>query len=413
MERNKVSLLLSGLKTQFGEYWHQISKFKELFSTTKDVYGDLLGLDIDDTSIVSILLRNPLGSAIRVVTAGVEGLPSGVVVDDAVVDTLQLTTTLKKLLEKVRVKNSTANTVIAMPGSKVVIKQIRLDAPLSEADAEARAWQEARKTFPEIAKNLFLDFAQTEQFSIGKNKKFLLTLIATRKEDISPRVESLAQSGLVTKIVDVDYYALERSYQLFVNQLPANHAATHVALVDFNPHSILFVVMHKKRSVYYNRQIYTGDVLVPFVQRAMNLAVAPLKAKPVFLAPIRLTPMTSIQTDSEVAPAATPDDNVYIPDLLTEDQKSHVVMSFRRLFQSFYAENPGRVIEHIVITGRCALIGELTEHIGKMMDIPTIVANPLLNLKMNEDVDAERILKLGPAFAVACGLAMRGIPLWI
>ena len=117
--------------------------------------------------------------------------------------------------------------------------------------------------------------------------------------------------------------------------------------------------------------------------------------------------------ETEAAAASTSDDNVYIPSTLTEDQKSHVVMSFRRLFQSFYAENPGRVIEHIVITGRCALIGELTEHIGKMMDIPTTVANPLLNLKMGDNLDAERILNLGPAFTVSCGLAMRGIPLWI
>ena len=360
---------------------------------------------------MSILLRNPLGGSVRVVAAGIEGLPSGVIVDDAVVDNTQFVTAIKKLLEKVRAKNSAMNAVIAMPGSKVVIKQIKLDAALSETDAEARAWQEARKTFPEIAKNLFLDFMQTEQFTIGKNKKFLLTLIATRKEDISPRVEALSQSGLVTKIVDVDYYALERAYQLFANQLPTNHAATHVALVDFNPHSILFVVMNKKKAIYYNRQIYTGDVLVPFVQRAMNLDIAPLKIKPVFLAPIRLMPLQAAET--EAAAASTSDDNVYIPSTLTEDQKSHVVMSFRRLFQSFYAENPGRVIEHIVITGRCALIGELTEHIGKMMDIPTTVANPLLNLKMGDNLDAERILKLGPAFAVSCGLAMRGIPLWI
>lgn len=392
-----------GLKATISHWVARIGRLKELFSTSKDVYGNLLGIDLDDSSLITILLRNPLGRAISVSRAEVIGLEPGVIVEDTVIDNTQLVAALKKMIERGHIP--AMNAVIGMPGSKVVIKQIKLDALLSDEEAESRAWQEARKTFPEIVKNLFLDFAQVEQFSSGKNKKYLLVIVAVRKEDVTPRVESLQNAGLMTKIVEVDYYALERAYQLFASQLPEDHAASHVALIDFNPHSILFVVMHRKKAVYNNRQIYAGDVLIPIVQRVMGFEVASLKPKPVFVPPLRLTPMqTDISKKSESQESLSE---------ITEDQKTHMVMSIRRLFQSFYAENTGRVITHIVITGRCALISELTDYIGKTLDIPLVVGNPLATLKMGEHVDAERILKLGPAFALSCGLSMRGIPVWI
>src|SRR3990167_30500 len=401
-----LDFLAQGLQAKINQWVIRIGRLKELFSSSKDVYGDLLGVDLDDSSVISVLLRNPLGGAVRVSRAEVVGLPAGTMAEDVVVDNAQLVAALKKMIEKASIH--TMNAVIGMPGSKVVIKQIKLDNSLSDAEAESRAWQEARKTFPEIVKNLFLDFTQVEQRTIGKNKKYLLVLVVVRKEDILPRVDSLQQACLTTKIVDVDYYALERAYQLIASQLPQNHAASYVAMIDFNPHSIMFVVMHKKKAVYNNRQIYTGDVLVPVVQRIMGLEIAPVKTKPAFLVPMHLTPMQAdVQAQSESQQSQV------VVDSLNEDQKSHVVMSIRRLFQSFYAENAGRVIEHIVLTGRCALIPELTQHIGKMLDIPTVVGNPFVSLKMCGHVDVERVLKLGPAFALSCGLAMRGIPLWI
>lgn len=396
-----LNVATQGLGAQVAQWF---ANLKQSFSSTKDVYGDLLGVDIDDSSIISILLRNPLGN-VRVARAEVVELSSGAVTDDAIVDSVAVTNAIKNMIKKAGIQ--TVNAVIAVPGSKVVIKQIKLDAQLNEQDAEARAWQEARKTFPEIVKNLYLDFVQIEEPSVEKNKKFLLVLVIVRKEDITPRVEVLQQANLTTKIVDVDFYALERVYRLFAKQLPNSHAEKYVALIDFNPHSIVFVVMHKKRGIYFSRQAYTGDILVSIVQRAMNVGITPVKSKPVILPSLRITPMQTLSGTGSSLESQTSSDS------LSEDQKSHVVMSIRRMFQSFYAENTGKVIEHIVMTGRCSLIADLTQYIEKMLGIPTIIGNPLLSLKMGEHVDAEKMTKLGPAFALSCGLSMRGISLWI
>jgi type IV pilus assembly protein PilM len=399
IKESQLNLTTPGLKTRIQQWLKPVKQFFEMFSTSKDVYGDLLGVDLDDSSILSILLRNPLGS-VRVYRADMVELSSGIISDDVITDNNGVSAAIKKMLKKAGI--DTSNAAIAMPGSKVVIKKIKLDVMLSEADAEARAWQEARKTFPEIVKNLYLDFSQIEDPDIHRNKKYILVLIAVRKEDITPRVDALQQAGLTTKIVDVDFYALQRCYPLLALQLPPDHANKYVTIIDFNPHSIVFLVMYQKTMVYSNRQTYTGDVLVP------------LKSKPTILPSLRNIPMQipfpGEKNDSE---SEVEFEKPVIPESLTNEQKSHVVMSIRRLFQSFYSENPGCAIHYVVMTGRCALIPELTQHIEKMLDIPLIIGNPLQNIKMSEGVDAEKLMALGPAFALSCGLAMRGVPIWI
>src|SRR3990167_2818081 len=382
----------------------RIGQFRAALGTSTNVFGDIVGVDIDDSSVAIIQLRNPLGT-IKVSRAEVAGLPTGVISEDVIVDQTVLTNTIKKLINKT--KNNVKNAAIVLPGNKVAIKKIKLESALSDDEAEVRAWQEARKTFPELAKSLFLDFVQTSEVDVSGLKKNYLILIITKKEDIGPRVEALQQAGLIVKIADVDFYALERAYSLFSSQLPQNHIEKYTALIDFNPHSILFLVMHKKQMIYSMRQVYTGDVLVPLVQQALGVEVTLVKPKPVLLAPfaIPMQAQTEVQAEALLKAEA-------ITHVLTEEQKSHMIMTIRRLFQSFYSENTGKIIDSIAMTGRCALIPDITQHIAKSLDLAVVVANPLSSLKLGEHLDGERMIKLGPAFAVSCGLAMRGIPLW-
>jgi type IV pilus assembly protein PilM len=386
--------VIQNVKTHLAPLFVYIKQIQDMFSTSKDVYGDLLGVDLDDSSILAVQLSNPLGVA-RLSRVGAIGLPIGAISEDVIIDNAVVITSLKKMLSTARIRAK--NMAMAMPGSKVAIKEIKIDGPLSDAEAENKAWQEARRTFPELAKNLFLDFVQVQR----QEKEYVLIVVFCRREDVLPRVEMVSHAGLMPKIMEVDYYALERAYPLFESQLPPNHVDQYLAVIDFNPHSLLFLVMHKKTVIFRSRQAYTGDVLVPIVQRAMDLEVSTVKVKPVTLTPIGVSLQTPLQMNIEQHTS-----------LLNEDQKTHVVMTIRRLFQSFYAENSGKVIAHIALSGRCALIPEVVHHLEKSLEIPVKTVNPLLALKIGEHVDANRAMKIGPALTISCGLALRGIPLW-
>jgi len=394
-----LNFSMQGIRAYFTRYSEHSERVLGLFTASKDIYGELLGVDLDDTSVLSVLFRNPLGGNARVAAVEMIGLPKGVVADDNIVDSVELVTALKAMIQQGGIQ--TLRAAFAMPGSKVVIRQIKLDSPLNDYDAEVRAWQEARKAFPEIIKSIFLDFVQVEEPGVGKIKKYSLILVVARKEDIEPRVEGLQRAGLETKVVDVDYYAYERAYQLITPQLTPDHTEKYVAMVDFNPHRLLFVVMHKKKAIYFGRQTFAGDLLVPLVKKVMGLET--------IAAPSPTPRSSGLPTLESVQAEQSKQAELTIP----EEQKSHAVMTIRRLFQSFYVEHPGRVIEQVVLTGRCALLSEFTQYIEKTLDIPTIIGNPFTALKMTDHAAAENLMKSAPAFMLSCGLAMRGVPLWI
>lgn len=400
-----LNLSPKGLGDRVAQWLGELRQLKDAFSTSQHVYGDLVGIDLDDSSILYALLQNPLGGT-RVAKAGVLGLPAGAIVDDSIVDELPIIEAAKKIADAIH--SQQCRSVIAMPGSKVVIKQIKLESKLSDEKAELRAWQEAKKTFPEIVKNLYLDFSQFEEVDAEKNKTHHMVIVVGRKEDILPRVETLQKANITTKIVDVDYYALLRVFPVITSAIPNSQTSKFTALIDFNPHSIELLVFNKKKPIYYTRQNYSGDALIPIVQHTMNVEVtASAKPKTAILPTLRLTPMQSPLSQESIKTTETPEYT------LTEEQKSHVVMSIRRIFQSFYGEHSGKIIDLMIITGRCALIPGLVDVIGKMLGITAVVGDPLKSIKMGDVENEAQIKKIGPAFALSIGLAMRGVPLWI
>ncbi|OGT28795.1 MAG: hypothetical protein A3I77_03135 [Gammaproteobacteria bacterium RIFCSPLOWO2_02_FULL_42_14] len=344
--------------------------FQSRFKEPGDVYGALLGIDFDDTSLLTIRLRSTLG-ALRITNIDAALLPPNTITEGRIISQAQLTTAMQQMLQ--RTKESLRNAAIAISGSKVVIKEVPIDMVLDDDAVEVRAWHEAHKAFPELAKNLFLDYVQMAYGEEGV-KRYMLVIVIARKEDVMPRLDALKGAGLITRTVDVNYYAIERVYPLIAPQLPAGHEEKYVACMHFNPHSLTLVVMHQRKGIYYNRQLYTDDALTSIVKQY-------------------------IAGDGTSA------------NTLTEEQKSQAALSIHRLLQLFYSEHSGFTIECVAMMGRCALIPDLMTSVEKTLGMSVVVVNPLEKLSFDSRLDANRYLKLGPAFAVSCGLAMRGTPL--
>ena len=398
-------MILQGLKQQCTHYLALLAQYRDVFRTAQDVvFTDLVGIDIDDTWLFAIQLRSPLG-VVHVVAKAIQPLTPGVVLDDVIIEKTAFSKALTQLLPFGRFRSK--NAALAAVGSKIAIKQIKLEGPLSEFDAEARAWTEARRAFPDLVKSILLDFSQQVEVNLSKVKQYTLVIVIVRREDVMPRIDAVKEAGLTTKVLDVDYFALERAYHLFAPQLPKQHIEKFVAIIHFNPHNMTLVVMHHKAAIYYTRQNYVGSSLIPFVDQIVSGKKPENKQKS--------TPLNFSFNSAEQMPTLSeltqtpeiPDDNQ-----LSNEQKSHAVLSIRRLFQMFYSEQPGRVIDCIAMTGRCALLTELVQYIGKTLDIPIIAANPLAGFKISEEMNSKQTQALGPAFAISCGLAMRGVSLW-
>jgi len=373
-----IQAWLERCKAFLAQYIPQSIEFKSFFTQAQDIYPGLAGIDFDASSILCVKLSKALGK-IRVIQADKITLPPGLVDEDNIVNASQFVSAVKPGINLLLPKSLCA---IAMPGSKVVMRQIKLEKRISESEAEHLAWQEAKKAFPGLIKNLLLDFVLVD-YALVTNQRAnvsaaqILLLVIARREDLMPRVDILKQVGLTTKIVDVDYYAIARAYPLLAAQLSSKQANRPVAIFNFDPQSLVFLVMHASRMIYMNRQTLPSHTFVPPVQQIMNVG-------------------------------NTSENTVF----LTEEQKAMIVSQCQRLLQGFYVEFAEVKIEHTILTGRCALIPGIQEIVQNAVNIPTTIGNPFATQEIDHISETQHGIQLGPAFVLSYGLAMRGMSTW-
>lgn len=347
-----------------------LNTWRDLFSGPQQHgYAPLLGIDCDETAVFSLQLRASFGK-IYLAQANFMIIPDGIISEDNILDSVQFVSVLERLAKTMT--HPVENVAIALPGSRAVIREVKIGSVLSDQEVQERAWEEAHRAFPELAKNMFLDYAQ---FVTGgeDDEHYSLMIVIARKEDLEPRIDAFSQAGFTPKVVDVDYYAIGRIYPLISSQLPKEHEKKYIAMLQFDPRHITMIVMHMGESIFTNRQVLNGDALPGLTKRCMEQ-----------------------------------DDSITL-DAISDEEKMQIVMTIRRQLQAFQAEQNEKKLECAALVGRCALIKPLVKFLENELQLSIIVVNPLVDLSPDESNQNAMIIKLGPAFAESCGLALRGL----
>lgn len=329
---------------------------ENIISALKPIRAEpLLGLDIGSNSIKLIQLNsNTSPSTIEYFT--ILSLPSGLIEKDAIKNPDALADLLKTEIRKLNIP--TKGVAIAVPRSAVIIKNITVDARLSNRDIESRAWIEAAHHFPDLINEVNLDYSILGPVPNEENK-LELVLIACRKNQINPYLDLLNRAGLTPKIVDVNCYALERTLSL-EHYLPQQTIA--LLNVDFNLTSL--IVMQN------NVQIYAHD----YSFDANNLFTQ-----------LSNTPDIELQKK-----------------LLTEQFNTHL----RHCIHFFYSSRHNIDIQKIILSGDLAVIASMTSHVQNEMGIETSRAETCRNMTLSSTVNKDLIEAYAPALALCCGLAL-------
>ncbi|MCQ4179710.1 type IV pilus assembly protein PilM, partial [Klebsiella pneumoniae] len=110
-------------------------------------------------------------------------------------------------------KTGCKSAVVAVSGSAVITKIIEMDAGLSDEELENQLKIEADQYIPYPLEEVAIDFEVQGPAPRSPGRAEVL-LAACRKENVEIREAALALAGLTAKVVDVEAYALERSYGL-------------------------------------------------------------------------------------------------------------------------------------------------------------------------------------------------------
>nr|WP_281273364.1 pilus assembly protein PilM [Sinobacterium caligoides] len=346
----------------------------------KNKTATLLGIDISSTS-VKLLEVSCSGGRYKIESYAVAALPPGAVVEKNITDIDGVSAAIDKAtqLSKTKVKQA----AVAVAGSAVILKNIEMDAALNDDDMEQQIIHEADQYIPYALDEVAIDFDVLGTVE-GNEDLASVLLAACRKENVDNRVSALERAGLQPKVVDIEAFAMERSYQLVRSNQNLSDEQV-VAVVDIGATMTTLNIFHRGQSVYTREQLFGGKQLTEDIQRrySMTMAEAGLAKKQ----------------------GGLPDD--YESEVLAPFREA-VVQQITRALQFFFSASQYNDIDCAILAGGVAAMDGLAEKVQEGLGVSVTTANPFAEMAVASRVDALALSADAPALMVACGLAMRG-----
>lgn len=326
-------------------------------------------------------LANDGKGGYRVERYAIEVLPRDVVADGNIVNLEAAAETVRRAWKKLA--TSTRQVAVALPASHVISKKIIVAAGQREQELELLVESEANQYIPFALDEVNLDFQVIGPAPSSPDELEVL-IAASRKEKVEDRVAVVESAGLKPVVMDVDSYAVMASLELVQKQLPDGGKGQIVALVDVGANVTNLTVFRDGQQLYAREQAFGGNQLTQDVARLYG--------------------MTFEEAEAEKRRNNLPDN--YEAELLQPFVES-MALEVSRALQFFFTSTQFSKVDHIVLSGGCAVLPGVDEVVASRTQINTIVANPFADMVLSERVRAKSLLADASSLMVACGLALR------
>ena len=339
----------------------------------------MIGLDIPSSAVKLIELSRS-GDGYKVEAYRVLPLPPNTVIEkniadiDALAEAIQ--TTVKRSGTKLK------DTVVAVSDSSVITKEIELPAGLTDVQMEMQIESEADQYIPYPMEEVAFDFDVIGP--VENNPDLVRVLLAAcRQENVEHRRQALEMAGLQPKVIDVEGFAIERAYKLLEGQVDQVGDQV-VAIADIGATMFSFTVLVDGKTIYTREQLFGGKQLTEEIQRRYGLSWD--------------------EAGEAKRKGGLPED--YETEVLVPFKEA-LIQHITRSLQFFYSSSHFNYVDQLFLAGGvCALEG-LVDEVEQTIGLPTVVANPLLNMQISKSINASALANDAPALLLAIGLAMR------
>ena len=339
----------------------------------------MIGLDISSSAVKLIELSRS-GDGYKVEAYRVLPLPPNTVIEkniadiDALAEAIQ--TTVKRSGTKLK------DTVVAVSDSSVITKEIELPAGLTDLQMEMQIEAEADQYIPYPMEEVAFDFDVIGP--VENNPDLVRVLLAAcRQENVEHRRQALEMAGLQPKVIDVEGFAIERAYKLLEGQVDQVGDQV-VAIADIGATMFSFTVLVDGKTIYTREQLFGGKQLTEEIQRRYGLSWD--------------------EAGEAKRKGGLPED--YETEVLAPFKEA-LIQHITRSLQFFYSSSHFNYVDQLFLAGGvCALEG-LVDEVEQTIGLPTVVANPLLNMQISKSINASALANDAPALLLAIGFAMR------
>ncbi len=343
-----------------------------------------MAIDISSTGIKLVELgKTRAGYTLK--SFAMVPLPRDAIVENMIIDSMAVSQGLVDALEQA--KPSTRQVALAVSGNAVIIKNISLPL-MSEFDLEAEIEIEADQHVPYDIDEVYLDFQ-----ILGENPdepgQMDVVLAACKREIVDDYQLVLSEAGLTTKCVDCAVFALENASEMMgvfsssPKEIADGEEEQAIGLINVGANLVNVNIIKSGKMAFVRDQFYGGQNLTEEIQKEHNISYQAAEAM-------------KKERFHEVSPEAL--DRFYVG--LT----SEIVRSL-----DFYAANHGdHPVQHLSISGGCALLPDIATEIEQRLGISASVVNPFDHIKVNKrKFDVDYLKREGAALVVPVGLALR------
>lgn len=341
----------------------------------------LLGLDIT-SSAVKLLEISRSGDDYKVESYMVRPLPPNTVVEKNIADVDVLAETIRAVVSGAKAKARDA--AVAVSGSSVITKVIEMPAGLSDQAMETQIALEADQYIPYPLDEVALDFEEIGPTE-GNDELVDVLLAACRRENVDSRAEALELAGLTPKVVDVEVFAVERAFELLLNQMDGATDQV-VAIADVGATMLTLSVLVDGKTVYTREQLFGGKQVTEEIQRRYGLSVE--------------------EAGAAKKEGGLPED--YVAEVL-EPFKEALIQQISRSLQFFFSSSQYNYVDQLIMAGGVSAMDGLRVEVEEKLGLPTIIANPFADMAISNRVKGEALSNDAPAMLIVAGLALRGL----
>ncbi|MGS0691736.1 pilus assembly protein PilM [Shewanella sp. 0m-4] len=345
----------------------------------------MVGIDVGSHEVKAILLSKT-ADGYKILSHAAVPLKKGAVNDheirdsEAVVDALKQ---IKRVLPK-----STKFAAVAVSGSAVMTKVIYMDSALSEEEMEAQIEIEADNLIPYSLDEVNIDFETLSTNRTDPTKVDVL-LSACRSENIDSLSDSLDAVNLEAKVVDVEGYALGRSFDMIAGQLPDDVSDKVVALVDIGANITTFSVVEHGETTFVREQAFGGE---QFTQSILSFYG-----------------MTYEQAEKAKLEGDLPRN--YVFEVLSPFQ-TQLLQQIKRTLQIYCTSSGRDKVDHIVLCGGTSKLEGMANLMVNELGIHTIIADPFQGCLHADEAIKSHLQPQISKYMLACGLALRSYSEW-
>lgn len=344
----------------------------------KDV--PFVGIDIS-SSAIKLLELSLQGDMYRVESFAVLPLPAQQDTDKSEMDIIESIGAVVKLARS-RSGTSAEEASVAVPVSAAITKKLTMPAGLNTHEMAAQIELEADQHIPYPLEEVSLDF---DVIGPAKNDdEVIVVLAAARSEEINRQSDILEVGGFTPKVIDVETFAIERSYELLKAQFPNEAAGMTVAIVDIGATLTTLYVFENDEVVYTREQIFGGRQLTEEIQNRYGISQA--------------------EAGRAKKEGGLPDN--YVPEVLAPFIEA-MTQQISRSLNYFYSSGQHSEVNHLILAGGCASIPGVLEQIEMATGVSVSIANPFTKMTLASSVSPHALSVEASSLLTACGLAMR------